>query len=216
MKFFLQKFVILFMVFAISSCTNEESIEQESSEVAATMDLEKLTENYKIENINASVKYFEGNVDSKILEEMVVLLIGEPGNYKSSFRIQMTDDILEEFSNIESDNFRIAHFGRDLILSNEEETFYFTVDQQPIFQKIAADAEVIHAFGIANWTSPKFKTSSTDTVALNLIVKEASCTCKSVLEDEAPCQSGGSGSTSCSQGDCSVSCGGGHYACCNG
>jgi hypothetical protein len=42
------------------------------------------------------------------------------------------------------------------------------------------------------------------------------CTCESALVlDPEPCDSGGPGSVSCSQGDCSVSCNGGYYSCCN-
>ena len=43
------------------------------------------------------------------------------------------------------------------------------------------------------------------------------CTCESVLviDPDITCDSGGRGATSCSQGDCSVSCGDGYYACCN-
>lgn len=44
-----------------------------------------------------------------------------------------------------------------------------------------------------------------------------SCTCEStlVVDPDITCNSGGRGATSCSQGDGTVSCGGGYYACCN-
>lgn len=202
-----------FLCFASISCSNDETNTKEPLEVS--VNLEKMTREYNArQHRNIPAEYFENHVDFGLSEQNLVLLVGNPGNYKTSFRIQMNEDYIKDLKSIQAGDFKIGYFGRDLVLINGKDIYYFTVDEEPNFKEIASNSNLFKVIGITNWKNVQLKSSS-KAMAFNLVDEGASCTCEPVLENQVPCKSGGTGSDACSQGDCSVTCSEGFYACCN-
>ena len=203
-------FLLIVLTF---SCSNEEKNSVKKPEKA--FDLEKITEEYNNFHSSNPAAYYEGKVSFRISDGKVIMLIGEDGNYKTSFTIQMEEINKQHFDELNAGQYQIAYLEKDLIFSSPEKTFYFAIDGKQGYEDIAADAINFQVYGIAKWHNDEFTKSSSMVMAFKNAEEGASCTCESVYEPEKDCQSGGKGAISCSQGDCSVTCGSENYACCN-
>lgn len=219
MRNLLKPIFLFAILFTIGSCSNEvnenEAMNTENSELQ--FDLKKVTEDFNSkEHRDIPAKFIEGNIDFGISEENLVVLVGNEGKYKTSFVIQLDKNQISGLRSLKSGKFEVAYLVSELVLTNGDKTLYFTFEDDPVHKEIALNSKVIKAIGIANWTNEALNMSSSKEMAFKLVDDGATCTCKSVQEPQQICGSGGSGSSSCSQGsNCSVSCKTGYYACCN-
>ena len=204
--------VLIFLVVLFNSCSNNEN-QPLNNEATNSLDLKRLVEDYNNKEFRTiPAIYFEGNIDFGISDENLVLLIGNSGNYESAFKIQLKEGQLQNLKNLKAGNYQLGYLVNELILSNEKTTLYFALDN--LEKKLSINSDEYDVAGIIKWKKDNLKTRKN--LALKVVDEEASCTCVSVLEQNPPtCHSGGPGATQCSQGECSVSCGSGHYACCN-
>lgn len=112
------------LICTITSCSNEENANT-AEQAETAYDLKEITKEYNNVHRNIPAEYFESNVDFGISEENLVLLVGKAGDYKTSFKIQLKNNSINELENLKTDDFKIAYLGRELVLSNGGETFYF-------------------------------------------------------------------------------------------
>lgn len=218
MKNFIKICFFVFGVFVMSACSNESSGTQESNTKVKNnkeeLNLEQLVNEYNNSHRNIPAVFHTGNLDFGISEDALVVLVGNENDYKKSYRIQMNTISLENFSTLKGGKFDLGYFGADLIIRNGDKSIYFAIDGETKYNKIAEAGDVYKVVGIGQ-NKMNFDENLSKSQVLKLVDESASCTCKPVLEPTEDCKSGGSGSTSCSQGDCSVTCGSGNYACCN-
>ena len=213
------KLTFLIVLFAgLQSCTSETQSDETKEDFK--VNLNTLISEYNATNPMEDAQYYSGNIDFVVENNQVVMLQGAK-DYKGSFILQIDNNFdKSKFENL-SGSFEMAHFGRYMIVQNDNYQYYITVDHDTKPSDNFDKFQIFKPFGIIK-LKDFYAQNAGKMAAAKMSMDEASCTCKSgyLWTDNDPgndpvCQSGGQYASSCSQGNCSVSCSGTAYACCN-
>ena len=207
-------FIIFFIVgFLVFACENGNDLEVNKE--TTTFNLESIAKEHQINETGDRFSgFYKANVEVEAQDNSLFILIGESGNYETSFRIDFEGNKNKNLHNLKNGDYQVAYFGGELIVANKKETYYFTVNDNPTYKKVAEKSITAKALGIAKWQNADFSSADKQN-AIELARNANSCVCKSNDDPPTFCQSGGQGAISCAQGDCEVTCGEGSYACCN-
>ncbi|WP_374402131.1 hypothetical protein [Flavobacterium sp.] len=223
-KKFLIASTLTLLFFVLISC-NEDDKNSESS-LAVKTETEKSDLDYsKYENSIA----LKGKIKTWLNSNNELVIYTETVDTKHIFILQETDSKLK----LENEYSKITFLDHSIILDSKSEAFFIGVKEKlessiiiKEFKEIRTNKKTLEAYGsgIVHMWFEKGNEFAKSKIKLNIIEEQPSIF--KYLEDAdagTSCDSGGTGSTSCSVSSggsgqstgCSVSCQSGYYSCCN-
>jgi len=219
-------FILLFVgIFAFQNCIKNEANLNETFSKDAQFD-------FKSSEINITktkFKIFENIEDFKLVttsDGFVFLFDKGITTYANVISIIQPD--LPKNLNVFFDSKPVSiiyKFNRITFINNDKQSMQFIVNNKKVrvyYDKINDKTNVFLSNQLGLAYKCKFNIPDVDKVntPTNEWLKSILLLNKFVEDDSKKCTSGGEGSTECSVGDtfsnCSVSCGDGYYACCDG
>lgn len=192
-----------------------QCVEKSSSEKNLRINLKETLSAYNAQSVtNKGVLETGEVIVSKEKDKILVTVVQDKMvSSHPAFFLQINSN-LESVAQTIKDGSVLFLSNQFLVLNNKTgETILFRLGDIPKYSKLA-DLEIaqdLTGIGVGK-TTASFNTI--ENAKTTQPISEGGCDCKPDGVRHG-CSSGGLGSTSCSCCGCSVSCGAGHYSCCN-